>query len=305
MSGLDQLISETSSSEQAPDSPPAPASREDAETITPNGTHVAFRTKPHRHYLIDDVRVISVTQALSVIDKPALPWWGMRIGVEGTLALLDKGLVSSDATAAELVDGVNGEKGLLTKHRLTVNHVKRDAADRGTRVHDALERWAKTNVLPDPSAFVEEERGYIEGLLAFIREVRPIPGGVEQIVGSKTHGFAGRGDLLRCLVPQPVIVPVRKDAKRDEWTTALIPSGAWLLDLKTSSSVYDEALLQVEAYEGASIECGFEPTEYRGVVRVDAQGRFELVESCATYDEFLAALTLFNALKKLRERRAA
>lgn len=298
---LESLISETvAPAKEAPVAPASPPPREDAETVTPNGTRIEFTTKPYRHYKIDGEKVASVTQVLDIIDKPALKWWGMKIGVAGCIELAHRGVVDgiADADPASLVS-------LLTQEKLTVNHVRREAADRGTRVHDALENWAKTKILPNPAEFVEEERGYIEALLAFIREVRPIPGGVEQIVGSKTQGFAGRGDLLRCLIPKPVIVPWRKDAKKDEWATAFVPAGSWLLDLKTSASVYDEALIQVEAYEGASIEGGWEPTEYRGVVRVDEQGRYELVESCATYDEFLAALTLFKAMRKLKERRAA
>jgi hypothetical protein len=150
----------------------------------------------------------------------------------------------------------------------------------------------------------------VEALLAFIREVRPIPGGVEQIVGSLQHGFAGRGDLLRALVPAEVEVPIRKRVKQGkktvfEWTTELLPAGSYLMDAKTSVDVFDEAMLQVEAYEGAAVEGGFEPTDHRAIVRLGEDGRYEVVRSVATYDEFLAALQLYNALEKLRERRAA
>jgi hypothetical protein len=36
------------------------------------------------------VDVPSVTTALGILEKPALPWWGMKVGVEGVLELRRK-----------------------------------------------------------------------------------------------------------------------------------------------------------------------------------------------------------------------
>jgi hypothetical protein len=35
--------------------------------------------------------VPSVTTVLGILDKPGLPWWGMKIGVEGVLELVRRG----------------------------------------------------------------------------------------------------------------------------------------------------------------------------------------------------------------------
>jgi hypothetical protein len=142
---LDSLIAE--SGKPDPQLPVAPPVREDAETVTPNGIKVEFQTKPYRRYFVNGKQVVSVTQVLGCIDKPALKWWGMKIGVGGCIELVRRGV-----TAAATLESADPESivALLTQEKLTVNHVRKEAADRGTRVHDALERWAKTNVLPDP-----------------------------------------------------------------------------------------------------------------------------------------------------------
>ena len=289
---------------EAPAKPvPAPKSRDGNEFVTPNGTRITFHEKPHRHYKINGERVASVTQVLDVIDRPALKWWGMKVGVAGVLELVREHNLRPEFSSVEEIVGTTGAPGLLTQHKLTVNHVREQAAARGTRVHDALEVWSHNRVRPNPLDYPEEERGYIRGLLTFIDEISPEPDGIEVMVGSVTHEFAGRCDLLRALVREPRIGTVAID-KEGNALRGIIPAGRYLLDLKTSASIYDEAMLQVEGYEGASVECGWEPTDFRAVVRVSEDGRYEFVRSEATYDDFLAARQLFDAMRRLKERRA-
>ena len=60
------------------------------KTAQGNGFTVTFDPAKHA-YQIDGKPVPSVTQILGVLDKPGLPWWGMKVGVAGVCALIDNG----------------------------------------------------------------------------------------------------------------------------------------------------------------------------------------------------------------------
>jgi hypothetical protein len=182
---------------------------------------------------------------------------------------------------------------LLKEHKITCNHVKDAGGRRGQSAHDALEAWAEHGRLPNPEVYDEEERGYVVGLRKFLETVEAGAenGGLtdvetEVMVGSLEHGYAGRYDLRWNWSGGTVVTgiyPKRKDKVED------VPAGRYLLDLKTSKYVYSSHFLQLEAYEGASVECGYWPTEHRAVVRVSADGRYEFVRNPGwTLDDFLA-----------------
>ena len=61
---------------------------------------VEFQAEPRRRYLVNGQPVPSVTQILGVLDKPALVWWAMRVGVEGACQLQESGSLPSDPEAA-------------------------------------------------------------------------------------------------------------------------------------------------------------------------------------------------------------
>jgi hypothetical protein len=234
---------------------------------------ITFEADPKRRYLIDGVEVPSVTTILGVLAKPALPWWGMQTGVDGLCALHRQGVPIP-------WDDPEGATKLLIEHRLTVNHVRDNAASRGTGVHDALEAWATSGRVPKLSEFPSEERGYVTALAKALIHLDPTPGATEVMVGSTEHGFAGRYDL-RCFI----------DGRHVR------------LDLKTGKRVYDEALLQLAAYELAAVEMGEHPSDQRLVLRLDREGGFEVVESHATQDMFLGVLRAYQAVQALKKSR--
>ena len=108
-------------------------------------------------------------------------------------------------TIARAVVGLLLAAGLATGadppvEKLTVNHRLAQAGDRGTNVHNALERWAESGgeFFPTPAEFPDEERPYVEALLAW---VDALDGAAkvaqsEVMVGSVEYGFAGRFDFL-------------------------------------------------------------------------------------------------------------
>lgn len=277
---------------------------------TPSGVEILYQWAPRRLYRLRQPggqwsggpmlphewrEVPSVTTVLGVLDKSGpLVWWSQKIGVDGLLTLLREGKVKHrdihDVDAQQIVD-------LLVEHKLSVNHVKDSAADRGVNVHGALEQWAEHGIQFHPDDYPEHERGYIEGLVSFIVSLQNDVGGIETelMVGSLEHSYAGRFDLVLTL-SKPVEVVTRcypkKPSKVEE-----IPAGRYLLDLKTSKRVYDTHFLQLEAYEAAAVECGYQPTDHRGVVHVTADGRYELVlNKDWRFDDFLAVRACYQVM---------
>lgn len=241
------------------------------ETLLP--PTITFEETPKRRYLLNGQVVPSVTQILGVLDKPALPWWGMQIGVKGLLHLHQQGV--------EIPwDDDEGACKLLTEYKLTVNHVRDTAASRGVGAHTGLEEWAQDGTVPRPSRFAPEDRGYAQALAKALIALRPEPEACEVIVGSAVHGFAGRYDL-RC----------RIDGKLCR------------LDLKTGKRVYDIALLQLAGYEVAALEMGEEPADRLLVLRLGQSGEFEVVESHATPEMFLGVKAAYDAMQALKAAR--
>jgi hypothetical protein len=283
---------------------------------TPSGIEVEYTAKPRGYRLrntiafgdasTDWISVPSVSELKDVLDKPGLPWWGMKIGVEGVNTLLkmsvlakgNNGLFSPLAwelgalSTDQIVD-------LLTKHKLTVNHVRDKAGDRGTSVHQALEHWADTGEYIDPMKFPVAERGYVVGLLAFLKDIPSAePVASEVMVGSLQHLFAGRYDVrIRTHEPHPVVyhrTPVRGPK------LAILEPSLLLADLKTSKDVYESHFFQLELYEVGSTECGYEPTDARGVIVVGADGTYKLVRSPGSRDDALALRALYEAFQRMK-----
>jgi hypothetical protein len=283
---------------------------------TPSGIEVKYTPPPKRQYEIclggDEWRAVpSVTQVLNVLSKDALPWWGMKVGAEGVQTLCHKGLIRDyggsnigDEYTPNIYDlDVDGIVALLTEHKLTVNHVRDKAGDRGQAVHDALEAWARHGHIPDPSIYPEEQEGYVRGLVAFLKDVPTAePEGAEVLVASAEYGYAGRYDLrLKTNAEHEVVV--RRTATKVRKRT--LPAGRYLCDLKTSKNVYGSHVRQLEAYEQASIESGYEPTDGRGVLLVTPDGGYELKRSWATFEDFRVVLDVWNSEQEMAKRKKA
>lgn len=296
-------------------------------SATPSGIEIQYQAEPKRLYRVRRalppsdqsepntpwLEVPSVTTVLGVLDKPALPFWGMKIGVEGTLALFNQGHLALAYNESQPIAVVNGAFGtvvagveqvieLLTHHKLTVNHVRDKAGVRGVGVHDALELWAETGKLPDPAMFPPEETGYVRGLVAFLQDVPSAKAtACEVMVGSVKHGFAGRYDVrIKTTEPHQVVIH-RTPVKGPQY--ALLAPGEYLADLKSSKGVYSSHHRQLEAYEGASIECGYGSTRGRGILHVSAEGEYEFVRSVATYDDFLVVLGVWKSDEAMKGRK--
>lgn len=282
------------------------------EVQTPSGIEIRYHWEPERKYeirmydfLAEKERVpwkevSSVTTVLDVLNKPGLPWWGMETGVKGLLQLQHyPGLEWETIKLADPSEIVK----LLTKHKLSVNHVRDDASKRGHSVHAALEGWAKTGVVPDASIFPHEERPYVEGLVKFLNDI-----GInwtediqcEVIVGSLEYGYAGRYDLSFTLESETDVAYKWTPVRGPKYAT--LQPGRYMLDLKTSKGVYNTHHLQLAGYELASVECGYEPTNAQGILHVMDNGGYEFVRSLARPEEFVISLRQFELEAQLKQR---
>lgn len=236
-------------------------------------------------YKVNGEPARSVTEILEWIDGKgkfgAGAWWGQEQGVKGTLRLIDEGCINLDLPADDATHIAQVVK-LLKHHKLTVNHVRDAAADRGTAVHDAAEQCAMLGVVPNPGDFPPEQRGYVQAFAKWVVDYDPTFVATEVVVASPTYQYAGTYDI-RCKIGDRL----------------------GLGDYKTSKRLYNSVFLQLEAYEVASIECGQEPTDFRFAVRLGADGEYEYEESVYGPGDWIAQVEAYRCQVDADARRRA
>lgn len=206
-------------------------------------------------------------------------WWGMGVGAEGMLKLLDNPEVSPAFDKAKSKDDIVP---LLTEYKLTTNHVRDQAGDRGTTIHKAAEVYAATGEAPRPKAFIKEQQGYVQALIKFLDEKQPVFIETEVVVGSAEHDYAGTFDAR-----------------------VVMDGRLGIIDYKTSRHIYLANFFQLAAYELASVECGYEPTDFQAVVRLGEDGEYEYEESKVTIQQWLDQLQAYRSEIAAKEARKA
>ena len=239
----------------------------------------------------------SCTEVTKILDKPGLVHWGEEKGVHGVQELVRRGYVDAETLktwSTEMVRDVMKQKGL--RHW----QARDEAGKRGTSVHRALESWAMTGTYMSPEAFPQDEQGYVVGLNRFLADSGFVPLKSEVIVASLIHGFAGRFDLMG-EIPEPVKLTThitRSGNTREE----TVQPDSFLVDLKTSSGVYDEYHLQVAGYQGILEESGYERPNQTAILRTTSDGKYEFVQGVAEWLDFWWCKGLFDSLKEIKER---
>jgi hypothetical protein len=156
-------------------------------------------------------------------------------------------------------------------------------------------------VIPDSSIFPHEERGYVEGLVKFLNDLGEVSDTrCEVMVASLSHGYAGRYDLAFTLESERQIAYKWTPVRGPKYAT--LKPGRYMLDLKTSKRVYTSHHRQLAAYELASVECGYEPTDAQGILHVMENGGYEFVRGLAEGEDFVITLRLHESELQLKER---
>lgn len=259
---------------------------------TPSGIVVEYCADRRPAYTVNDVPVVRVSDVVDMLPKGGLPVWGMKVGMVGILELLRTDQLPDEWMEVTLDDLRDKNHPLMQKmkeNELTTWQTRDKAATRGTSVHQGLEDWARMGWLPNPANFPPQEEPYVRGVTAFIEAVQPEPVEVELMVGSVRHGYAGRFDLLARTQEMEVRTGPR--------TVRKVPAGLGLLDLKTSSGVYDSHFLQLAAYREALEECGYPRPDYEAVIHARDDGTFDFKVNEKTPYQFLSLLYTYKALR--------
>lgn len=235
----------------------------------------------------------SVTNVLSIVDRPALKGWA-----------------AEQAIRAMIADGYNGTDvdEAVDLYKYAFNKVSKDAADQGTRAHTLAERL--TQDLPLPSSISAEDEAFADAYLAFWADHDPTPVSTETTVLDPDVGYAGTADLFAVIEGKSVVLDWKTRGKK--------------LDEKKRKKyglLYDETRMQLAALASASYvaeHCGplgwltsdsFDVVEGWGVVLFpDGTYDHEVLDADELdewFDCFQGVLRAWRKLKGLPVRSAA
>lgn len=188
-----------------------------AATKAPPTTRLTRRNYGRGHgYKLDGEKIIGVTTAIDVLDKPALRNW------------------YAEQAAKRAVDEWERLTGMTVSERLEfIRYGARDkvqaAALRGTQIHDLGQKLAEGAEVDVPDEHVGPVQAYARWLDKW--DVETIA--AETPLANTQHKYGGTADLWG------------RVGRRD--------NAVCLLDIKTGKGVYDETGLQLAAYRYADL----------------------------------------------------
>ena len=211
-------------------------------------------------------KLASVTGITGAISKPALIGWAVGECIDYLSGKIKPGISFDEV---ELV-------GLFNEARKAHTRSKDKSADIGTLVHLWVRDYIKgekpempinPQLLTSINSFLDWEKKHKVKFLSS-----------EQVVYSKKYNYCGTFD-----------------------NNAIVDGELTLIDMKTSSGVYDEMFAQLAGYEQARIE-EFPEEEYKkqGILWISRNGEFDFVESKfpeVALQMFLGAREIFIAQK--------
>jgi hypothetical protein len=221
------------------------------------------------HYTVAGKTVDGCTSILGVINKPALVAWSANMAAKFIDANLE---VNKPIDEIEKLKLVNGCK---TAHR----SFKEQAADIGKLFHAWADDYAqgKNPAMPTNPMLLKA----VEQYLIWIKENKVVFKDSEKVVYSKKYNYAGTLDIV-----------------------AEVNGKLCIIDLKTSSGIWDEYLLQVAAYKWAlQEEFPEQRIDHVVIVRCGRDGSFEVKEVNdyePNMNAFVGALILYRRLKAMK-----
>lgn len=246
--------------------------------------HIKFDDDKHK-YLVNDQSFPSVTTILGKhFAKPAIAKWVETKTLQGVETLMRS--ESGCPLAWETI------RDALYANELTADQEKERKGAIGTQVHNAFEVYVKDGKLPVLGDYDPTVKPYIQGLFRFLQAVHPEITHSEVLVASLRHKFAGKFDA-RIVVSYPVLVhfAVTQDGRVEEcW----LPAGVYLIDLKTSNSIYPEVGMQLAGYEQGAIECGLGKSDGRLAIHLTPEGDYVIHQFAHNRGDFNAIVALYH-----------
>ena len=165
-------------------------------------------------YWLDKIPYVSVTQVLSIIDKPQLRYW---FGKQVYYAMV------KDPTLKE-------QEALSAPYKTTEK-----AAERGTTVHSIVESYKHTKKHID--GIPDKYRGYAHAFYSWVEDNQAELLEHERTVVSKQHGFAGTLDLLAKLGDKIFVIDIKTG--KDIYPEAFLQLSAYQYALAEEGTVTD------------------------------------------------------------------
>jgi hypothetical protein len=277
-------------------------------TVTPSGFEILFEDgledpqtgqKKKRQYTVNGQKLPAVSTIVGTLDKSEpLKHWAERLAVEGCIELAKSGWLPQDPQTA---------LGRLYDEGLRHFQVSEQKAKRGSLTHEDLVAFGRGEAPRPYSEIPVEDRGFARGVASWFADFRPAVIESEQMVASVELGFAGRPDMTCTLgiktLPDGSPAPTGLglvDLKSHEKFPRTKPSQTYPEgNLKTP---YAENHFQLGLYEVARRESGYPPSDWRAVVRVDAEGNYDFCLSWLEPESALTILPLFHAFKTVGPR---
>lgn len=271
----------------------------------PKALNIVYDDEKHKYTVNGDVFPSVTTILDAVTPKPALTWWGFRVGLAAAVELARDGLlpygelVGGHDEHQRIVDGDPSDgfshvmgtgsraknktliEMLAQQNDLDPNKVKGRAAFRGTGVHEAL------NVLglggtPDIESMPENQRPYALALNRWWLDQADMNVRLmEQAVASLEHTYAGRFDLLYETNAGQLV----------------------LADLKTSKEVRpDSNYRQLMAYKLAWEEMGGRKVDRIEIILCKPDGNYAVYDATPkiTPEIWQATMTAYKAVQDFK-----
>jgi predicted RecB family nuclease len=224
---------------------------------------VAFKDEA-RFYKIDGDQYPSVTTIIKCLDKPALVPWASKMQREADALLAMT--AATPRAAAELI--------LASGNAAYASSAK--AADIGTEAHAAVEWFLKGYPEGERPHLSEPAENCFQSWLKWWEKSGLTPVGIETVVHSSIHEYAGRIDVL-----------AEKKGKK------------YVIDWKTGKDIYPEAHLQNIAYRAALDEMGMKTYGGAMVLLPKDGGAVKVVQARKdiTVDHFLSVYRAWQVLR--------
>jgi hypothetical protein len=173
----------------------------------------------------------------------------------------------------------------LAKQGLNPEDKRTEAANLGTQVHLAFASLAAGEEVDDFD-YPDEAAGFIKACRRFIDDHGPEFLASERKTYSETHSYAGTLDA------------------HVKFTRGEYKERTARLDLKTGRVYPDSHFPQLEAYEGAEVERGQDPSDFRAVLKVTPKGSYKIVESTDDFEDFLVLKAHYDSVQRRSAKRS-
>lgn len=189
----------------------------------------------------DDVRLWSVTTIIGALDKPALVPWAANMTAEEAVRVCKRlpQMVEEDGPEETA-------KWLAAARFRKPKGQKLSAADLGTAVHDAIERFALTGERPDDVDPVIVP--FLDQFTRWAQKAQPEYLAAEMTVYDTRYGYAGTLDAIAVIQGTRFIVDYKTTAKPDEPKKVQAP--------------YGTAAMQLAAYRYAEFAAAWRPRRF-------------------------------------------